>query len=89
MGIAARSLLPKAPDKKVAPRMSPLNSQIKSALEQNPYFSGRNLRFETSEGRVALHGTVRSFYQKQMAQESLKGLDGVAQVDNHLEVSWL
>ena len=89
MGIAARSLLPMAPDKKVAPRMSPLNSQIKSALEQNPYFSGRNLRFETSEGRVALHGTVRSFYQKQMAQESLRRLEGVSQIENQLEVNWL
>ncbi len=69
--------------------MSPLNHEIQSALEKNPYFAGRKLRFEVSEGRVTLHGAVRSYYQKQMAQESLKGVTGVAQVDNLLEVSWL
>jgi osmotically-inducible protein OsmY len=68
--------------------MSPLDFQIQNVLEQNPYFSARNLRFETSAGRVTLHGQVNSYYHKQMAQESLRNVAGVAEIENRLEVSW-
>ncbi len=68
--------------------MSPLDNQIRSALEQSPHLTGRKLRFETSDGRVILKGVVRSYYQKQMAQESLRELDGVGQIENQLEVTW-
>lgn len=68
--------------------MSPLDHQIRSALEQSPHLTGRKLRFETSDGRVILKGVVRSYYQKQMAQESLRELDGVDLIENQLEVSW-
>ena len=68
--------------------MSPLDFQIQNALEQNPYFSARNLRFEMSQGRVTLRGQVRSFYQKQMAQESLRGVTGIDAIENQLEVNW-
>lgn len=68
--------------------MSPLDYQIQNALEQNPHFSGRNLWFEMAGGRVTLHGTVRSYYHKQMAQESLRRLTGVGEIENRLEVNW-
>ncbi len=68
--------------------MSPLDSQLQAALVQNPFLSGRKLRIETNEGRVTLHGTVRSYYHKQMAQESLRNLAGIAEIENRLEVSW-
>jgi osmotically-inducible protein OsmY len=68
--------------------MSPLDSQIQAALVQHPFLSGRKLRIETSEGRVTLHGTVRSYYHKQMAQESLRNLAGVAEIENRLQVNW-
>ncbi len=64
------------------------DEKVSSALRQNPYVQARNLRFETSEGRVTLHGRVGSWYQKQMAQESLLRLDGVDCVENQLEVCW-
>jgi osmotically-inducible protein OsmY len=57
-------------------------------LEQNPHLLGRNLRFEASDGRVTLKGIVRSYYQKQMAQESLRDVAGVDAIENQLEVSW-
>jgi BON domain len=65
-----------------------LADKVSSALSQNPYVSSRNLRFETSAGRVTLHGQVSSWYQKQMAQETLLRLDGVDGVENRLEVCW-
>jgi osmotically-inducible protein OsmY len=45
------------------------------------------LRFETEQGRVVLKGVVRSFFQKQMAQEALRRVDGVEQIFNELEVA--
>jgi len=68
--------------------MPPLDDRVFSALEANPYVSQRNLRFETDEGRVILRGKVGTFFQKQMAQESLRNVDGVQEIDNELEVSW-
>ena len=57
-------------------------------LEQNPHLSTRTLRCEAAEGHVVLRGTVRSYYQKQMAQEMLKTVDGVDTIENQLEVCW-
>jgi osmotically-inducible protein OsmY len=37
---------------------------------------------------VVLKGSVQSFYQKQMAQESIRRIDGVERIDNLLEVNW-
>ncbi|MCA9248907.1 MAG: BON domain-containing protein [Planctomycetales bacterium] len=63
-----------------------LDEQVSQALDSSPYVARCNLRFETHEGRVTLHGAVDSFFKKQMAQESLRGLAGVRQIDNLLEV---
>jgi osmotically-inducible protein OsmY len=47
--------------------MPPLDDRVLTALERNPYLSHRNLRFETSSGRVTLKGVVTTYFQKQMA----------------------
>jgi osmotically-inducible protein OsmY len=66
----------------------PLAERVSSVLERSPYLPRRNLRYEAAEGRVVLRGTVHSYYQKQMAQEMLKAVDGVHEIENHLEVCW-
>jgi osmotically-inducible protein OsmY len=66
----------------------PLEARVHSALEENPYIAPRTLRFETSEGRVTLRGTVGTFFQKQMAQESLRRVAGISEIANELEVCW-
>ena len=66
-----------------------LDDRVQTALENQPNVPQRNLRFETSDGRITLHGTVHSYYQKQMAQEALRRLEGVQSIDNRLEVSWV
>jgi osmotically-inducible protein OsmY len=65
-----------------------LDHRVSHALEQSPYFSRRNLRFKTSEGRVVLQGQVSSYFQKQMAQEALRRIDGISSIANELEVCW-
>ena len=57
-------------------------------MSRNPYLSNRKLRFEASEGRVTLKGKVRTYFQKQMAQEMLRDVEGVASIENDLEVIW-
>ncbi len=66
-----------------------LDNRVLTALEQNPYFSSRNLRFETNEGRVVLRGVVGTYFQKQMAQEALRKIEGVDSIENELEVAWM
>ena len=65
-----------------------LQEQVHTAISASPFVSRHNLRYETSDGRVTLRGTVGSYYQKQMAQEALRMLDGIKQIENRLEVSW-
>jgi osmotically-inducible protein OsmY len=67
---------------------SPLEDRVLSALERNPHVTRRNLRFETEQGRVVLRGVVNSYFQKQMAQEALRHVDGVHEISNELEVCW-
>jgi osmotically-inducible protein OsmY len=66
-----------------------LADRLRSELVTNPYVGRRNLRFEANEGRVVLRGTVQTFYEKQMAQEVVRRIDGVDQVDNLVEVNWV
>jgi osmotically-inducible protein OsmY len=66
----------------------PLEDKVLSALGRNPRLANRNLRFETEEGRVTLRGVVRSYYEKQIAQETLRHVDGIEQICNELEVTW-
>ena len=46
------------------------------------------MRFEAAEGRVVLRGIVKSYFHKQMAQEIVRRVEGVGQIENQLEVSW-
>lgn len=71
-----------------ATRDLPLEDRVTTALERNPYVGRRNLRFETSQGRVVLRGVVDSYFQKQMAQEAIRHIDGVSEISNELEVCW-
>lgn len=67
---------------------TPLFDRISDALTTNPYLPKQQVRIEAADGHVVLKGNVRSFYQKQMAQESIRRIDGVEMIDNLLEVSW-
>jgi len=63
-----------------------LKDRVHTALEQSPYVAGRRLRCESEHGRITLRGVVQSFFQKQMAQEALRRIEGVQEIQNELEV---
>ena len=66
----------------------PLHEQVRSALDQSPYVCQNQVQIEAASGKVRLEGTVGSFYQKQMAQELVRRIDGVERVVNQLQVNW-
>jgi osmotically-inducible protein OsmY len=67
---------------------APLETLISSTISAHPHLKRRKLRVETREGRVILRGVVNSYYHKQLAQEAVRRLQGVATIENHLEVDW-
>ncbi|MBM3998512.1 MAG: BON domain-containing protein [Planctomycetes bacterium] len=62
--------------------------QVDVAIQSSPYLVGRRLRFEMKDGHVVLQGCVGSYFQKQMAQEAVRRIDGVERIENQLEVLW-
>lgn len=67
---------------------APLREAVTEALQSSPYVGGSRLRIEAGGGRVRLHGDVGTFFEKQMAQEVVRRIDGVDVVENHLQVAW-
>jgi osmotically-inducible protein OsmY len=65
-----------------------LQERIENALTSNPYVPWKSVRCRTDRGQVTLCGRVSSYFQKQMAQEAVRRLDGVRQIENLLEVKW-
>lgn len=70
------------------PSIESLQERINQALSKSPYTPGHRLRVEEADGAVRLRGQVTTFFEKQMAQEVVRRLDGVQHVENLLEVSW-
>ena len=70
------------------PESTTLDELVEGAIVANPYFSSRELRFETADGRVVLSGIVGTYFQKQMAQEIVRRVEGVTEIENCLEVKW-
>ncbi len=66
----------------------PLLEQVQGALNRSPYVSQKQVQIETIDGHVRLEGTVGTFFQKQMAQELVRRVDGVERVENRLQVNW-
>lgn len=63
-----------------------LQESVEQALARSPYFAGRRLSIQVDHGDVVLTGVVETYYQKQLAQESVRAVDGVTQIHNDLEV---
>jgi osmotically-inducible protein OsmY len=67
---------------------SSLLAQVQGALSSSPYVNLHSFHVEASGGTVRLHGQVGTFFQKQMAQELVRRLDGVERIENLLQVNW-
>jgi len=63
-----------------------LSDRIFHALERQPHLVGRRVSYEILADDVVLTGSVRTYFQKQMAQETLRNIDGINRIINDLEV---
>lgn len=63
-----------------------LQELVHSTLARSPYLMGRNLHIAVDQDSIVLSGVVQTYYQKQMAQETIRQMSGVANVRNEIEV---
>lgn len=63
-----------------------LRDIVEAALARSSSLAGRNLRFEVHEHGLVLRGVVRSYYQKQLVQESLRSISSLHPIHNEIEV---
>ncbi len=61
--------------------------RVDMAIKSSPHLARHDLQCVVNEGRVVLTGVVGSYFQKQMAQEAVRRVDGVRRIENQLEVS--
>ena len=68
------------------PHDMPLKVRVHTALQSSPHVRHRDLHLEAERGRVTLRGEVGTYFQKQMAQEAVRYVDGVCEIANELQV---
>ena len=64
-----------------------LRDRIHLVLTNAPHLLGKAICVEVIDREVLLTGSVRTYFQKQMAQESLRGIEGLGPIRNQLCVS--
>ncbi len=63
-----------------------LNELVETALKRVFPLASQNIRWRVRDKRVCLTGSVQSYYEKQLAQETLLHMPDVEQVVNLLHV---
>ena len=66
---------------------SKLHEQIANAIVHSPHFDCRRIKVRTNQGQVVLCGSIDSFFEKQMVQESLRGIENITVIRNELQVA--
>ncbi len=65
-----------------------ITDQIEFALQNSPYLGFRKIEVCQNADQIILTGRVDSYFEKQIAQETLRCVEGIGQIDNQLEVCW-
>jgi osmotically-inducible protein OsmY len=66
---------------------SRIEKAVKNRLHESAYPSIKRIDCEFEDGILVLRGQLHSFFEKQVAQESIAGLDGIKEIVNRVEVS--
>jgi osmotically-inducible protein OsmY len=65
-----------------------IDQQVRIAFAHHPHLNRHQLEFNRTKGRIVLRGNVDSYFQKQLAQEALRNIDGIEEIENELQVGW-
>jgi osmotically-inducible protein OsmY len=63
-----------------------VGKSAEECLRESPYTAIRNLSCEGNQGVVVLRGQVPTYYEKQLAQETVAQIDGTMQIINEVDV---
>ncbi|WP_339733220.1 BON domain-containing protein [uncultured Gimesia sp.] len=63
-----------------------LSELVKHAISASSLIANQSVQYKIEQEQVFLTGIVSSYYEKQLAQESVSRVDGVRQVHNRLTV---
>ncbi len=69
--------------------LNSIAERVEFAIAHHPHLTRNHLHFNTNDGRVTLRGRVTSYFEKQMAQEALRNIEGVREIENRLTVEWV
>ena len=64
-----------------------LLQRVQTAIIHHPHLDGRKISYITSGKNIVIEGKAKSFYEKQMAQELLRTIEGVGKIENKVVVS--
>ena len=65
-----------------------LTDRIELALQNSPHLGYSKIEICQQADQIILKGRVDSYFEKQIAQETLRCVEGVNQIVNKLEVCW-
>jgi osmotically-inducible protein OsmY len=69
-----------------AVRIPDVAERAESELRRNSYVALKNVACEFRDGVLTLNGCLPTYYLKQVAQEAVARLDGIAKIENRIEV---
>jgi osmotically-inducible protein OsmY len=65
---------------------SEIKAKIEEALRRSAELDARSIRVEIDSGTVKLYGCVRSWAERQEAEEEAWSAPGITKVENHITI---
>lgn len=63
-----------------------LDQRLQTAVIHHPHLNSSKIHYRARNGNVKIEGTAKNFYEKQLAQELLRNVEGVMTIQNNLTV---